>query len=124
MSKSLLTPHGFSSEIFEGGEIVMMNLYTCCHCQYTWEAETGSLGGKLAGGFCGRCVGYICKNPDCLKACIPWEQRLENEEAGKHRLAPRRLLLPTPDMNNVKPRKVIDTSKVPDMHLIAKCLPK
>lgn len=100
MSKSILTPHGHSVETGPHGEIVTNNLYTCCHCQKVWEASTGSLGGKMAGGFCGKCVGYICRNPDCL-TCLPWEARLENIEAGRHYLTERRTLVSVPDMEMI-----------------------
>lgn len=95
--RSLLKPHGTSTETFEDGLIVVKNLYTCCHCQFTWEAETGSLGGALAGGFCGKCCGYICRNPACVE-CVPWEQRLENIEAGRPLFAPRKIMVPVPDL--------------------------
>lgn len=96
--RSILKARGFSRQEFEDGKIILMSLYSCCHCQFTWEAETGSLGGKLAGGFCGKCVGYICKKPECLE-CIPYEQRLENIEAGKLILTPRRVMVPVPDLH-------------------------
>jgi hypothetical protein len=98
MAKSLLAPHGYSRLETEDGAVVMMNLYTCCHCQATWEAEVGSLGGKLAGGYCGKCDGFFCKNPDCRRLCVPWEQRLENIEAGRPLLAERKIIIPAPDM--------------------------
>ena len=104
MSHSVLRPHGYSVERTPDGKFIIKNIYTCCHCQYTWEAETGSLGGKMAGGFCGRCVGYICKNPDC-EQCVPWEQRLENLEAGRHYLAPRVARVSVPDLDMVLANK-------------------
>jgi len=98
---SILKPHGTSVETGPYGEITVMNLYTCCHCQFTWEAPTGSIGGKLAGGFCGKCVGYICKNPNCLKECVPWERRLENWEAGRDYLTPRPTYVSVPDLEMI-----------------------
>lgn len=103
--RSLLKPHGFSREEWEHGAVILKNLYTCCHCQFTWEAEVQSLGGELAGGFCGKCFGYICKNPECA-TCIPWEQRLENVEAGRDRLAPRLTTVSIPDLSLILGRKL------------------
>ena len=102
---SLHKPHGHSVEFGPSGELIFNNLYTCCHCQYTWEAPTGSLGGKKAGGFCGKCVGYICRNPDCLKECIPVEQRLENVEAGKHFLTVKPTMVSVPDLDLILANK-------------------
>lgn len=104
MSKSILKPHGFSQETYEDGAVILKNLYTCCHCQRTWEAPTGSLGGKMAGGFCGKCVGYICRNPDCLE-CIPVEQRLENIEAGRPLLTGRSTMVNVPDLGMIFGKK-------------------
>lgn len=93
--KSLIKPAGYSVESMPDGSVVMKHLFTCCHCQFTWEAEVESMGGKLAGGFCGKCVGYICKNPACLE-CVHYERRLENIEAGRPLLtpAPARVIVP------------------------------
>jgi len=95
----LQAAHGYSREERDDGRVSWKNLYTCCHCQYTWEAETGSLGGELSGGFCGKCFGYICRNPDCLRACLPWEARLENVERGLVRLQPRPIKVSVPDLH-------------------------
>jgi hypothetical protein len=97
---SLLTPHGYSIECWPDGQVIELNLYTCCHCQRVWEAPTRSLGGEMAGGFCGRCCGYICRDPRCGE-CVPWEQRLENVEAGRLFLAPRLTAVSVPDLDCV-----------------------
>lgn len=84
----LTKPSGYSVETGPYGEMVVRSLFSCCHCGFTWEAPSDSVGGQQAGGFCGKCVGFLCRNPDCLKECVPFERRLENEEAGKPRLTP------------------------------------
>lgn len=63
----------------EVGQVERQKLRTCCHCQFTWVETKGS--GALR-GFCQRCMGFVC-GPVCAGACVHWEQRLENLEAGR-----------------------------------------
>lgn len=79
------------------GEQVHADCLTCVHCQFTWEVVVGS--GRLR-GWCTRCDGPVCGAPACMSACVNWERRLENEEAG------RPVLTPVPEMVSV-PRKLI-----------------
>lgn len=51
----------------------------CVHCQAHWRVMRGS-GRKR--GYCGRCSGPTC-SPECTNKCVPFEQRLENIEAGR-----------------------------------------
>lgn len=84
----LTAPAGITIETLPDGRMIEHYLYACCHCNATWECTTREIGGKLAGGYCGRCCGFLCKNKHCLKHCVPFEQRLENEEAGLPRDLP------------------------------------
>ena len=96
MSRDVSRPKGSTVEYDADGTVVQeMYLYWCCHCQRNWEAPLLSFGGKLAGGFCGKCVGFYCRNPACAE-CIPWEQRLENVEAGRPLLTPRPVCVAVP----------------------------
>lgn len=74
------------------GEEVRCDTLSCCHCMYTWEYVEGS--GRLR-GFCRKCFdpsrqgsGITCGGIYCWE-CVPFEQRLENIEAGRHFLAPK-----------------------------------
>jgi len=50
----------------------------CVHCQHTWIPIRGS--GKER-GFCMRCHGPTCGTKECDR-CVPFELKLELEEAG------------------------------------------
>lgn len=62
----------------------------CVHCGSHFPRQPGS--GKVR-GWCVRCHGPIC-GPGCA-ACVPYEQQIENIEAGLPATTPGRLLLPT-----------------------------
>lgn len=67
------------------GELVDADLLQCVHCLFSWEVVAGS---GIERGFCHRCMGYTC-SPRCAGLCVPYEVRLENEEAGRPRETPR-----------------------------------
>jgi hypothetical protein len=73
---------GFTRTTGPFGEIVECDILVCCHCRFTWEVIVGS---GIQRGFCAKCCGYTCGKPEC-NVCVPFEQRLENEEAGRDRL--------------------------------------
>lgn len=62
---------GWYGELEEGATL------SCVHCQATWIIQKGS--GKLR-GFCQNCMGFIC-GANCME-CVPFEQKIENAEAG------------------------------------------
>ena len=97
ISNPLTAPAGITIESGPYGETIERYLYACCHCGATWECTTRELGGKLAGGYCGKCVGFFCKNPNCEK-CIPFEQQLENVEAGLPRDTQRKTSILIPEL--------------------------
>ena len=65
---------------------------SCCHCQALWvyRPRTGS---GIRRGFCPLCMAMTCGRPEC-DPCVPVEARLENIEAGRPELTPRRLIVP------------------------------
>lgn len=66
------------------GELRRGDTLRCVHCQHTWMVEPGS---GRSRGYCTNCMGYVCGAPEC-EACINWERRLENLEAGRPELTP------------------------------------
>ena len=91
------------------GDLVECDTLRCCHCAAQWEVVVGS--GRQR-GFCSRCYdpnkpgsGYVCGHPLCMAACVPFEQQLENEEAGRPRL-------------HVPPVKVLVPAELPRPKLI------
>lgn len=93
---SWLDPAGFSVDTGPYGEITVQYIFQCCHCQKCWYADQKSLGGKESGGYCGKCVGFICRDEFCLTNCRPAEHRIENLEAGRpeQELPPQKILVP------------------------------
>lgn len=88
------------------GELIDADVLQCVHCRHTWEIVAGS---GVARGFCSRCCGYTCGSRACME-CVPYEQRLENEEAGLPRLTPRReqaAVLALPGVIEAKPLNLI-----------------
>jgi hypothetical protein len=65
----------------DGGPTITQETVTCKHCSYTWVFKPGS--GRRR-GFCMRCNGITCGRPECnAHGCVPFEQQLENIEAGR-----------------------------------------
>jgi hypothetical protein len=64
---------------FDSDRVVICDTVQCCHCGRQWVYQKGS-GRKR--GFCLRCKGITCGNANC-DACVPFEQQLENSEAGR-----------------------------------------
>lgn len=46
----------------------------CVHCQATWVYQPGS---KRRYGFCLKCHGVICGNPECQQCKGPFEKQVE-----------------------------------------------
>lgn len=63
----------------EEGKVTHQPTLMCCHCGNTWIAKKGS--GKKR-GLCLCCHGFTCGDPGCDN-CVPFEQQLENVEAGR-----------------------------------------
>ena len=83
--KAVRKPAGWTKTTGPYGEIINADMLQCVHCRFSWEVVVGS---GIERGFCSRCVGYTCGKPACM-VCIPFEQRLENMEAGLDPLTPR-----------------------------------
>ena len=82
--RAVRSPHGYTKTTGPHGEVIDCDVLQCCHCRFSWEVVAGS--GRLR-GFCRRCLGYTCGRPECM-ACVPFERRLENLEAGRDILMP------------------------------------
>lgn len=61
-----------------GGEM-HQDTKMCAHCQANWIVKPGS--GKLR-GVCMACGGDLCGKPECMDACVPWEEQMDNIERG------------------------------------------
>ena len=60
----------------------------CCHCGGHFPYVPGS--GRTM-GWCMNCSGYVC-GPAC-SACVPFEQQLENLEAGRPAKTPKKIIV-------------------------------
>lgn len=89
---STLKPDGFVETTGLYGELTRGETVCCVHCRHHWIVEPGS--GKRR-GWCMPCGGYTCGRVEC-DACVPYEQRLENIEAGLPELTPRAALVASP----------------------------
>lgn len=67
-----------SARIITPDSSTEIDMLQCVHCGGHFELRPGS--GKVR-GFCMRCNGPVC-GPQCAE-CVPFEQFLENREAGK-----------------------------------------
>lgn len=72
-----------------GREVVLATSLQCIHCGSHWFPCPGS--GRVR-GFCFSCMGPVCGRK-CAVCVGPWEARMENIEAGRPELQPRRILL-------------------------------
>jgi hypothetical protein len=64
----------------EGGPCQEYPLRRCIHCGRIWVHRPGS--GRLR-GFCTRCFGDVCGEPDCVaRGCLHWEAQLAQLERG------------------------------------------
>lgn len=90
--RSMPHPHGYFEYTGPYGEIQQGDTISCCHCRRHIEYRAG-IENQL--GFCSLCYngktgsGKTCGHTDCA-AHVPFEQRLENWEAGLPALTPRR----------------------------------
>ena len=82
---------GHFTEVGWAGELVNGQTVSCVHCQHTWIVRKGS--GRLR-GFCQNCMGYVC-GPACA-ACVHFERRVENIEAGLPADTPGPILVSVP----------------------------
>lgn len=78
-------PHGYFEYTGPYGEIQNGDTLSCCHCRAHWEVRLGS--GRVR-GYCAKCNAYTCGRAACDE-CIPYEQRLDNCDAGLPELTPR-----------------------------------
>lgn len=62
----------------ETGKTVTHPTIQCVHCAKHWQPAPGS--GRLR-GFCTKCNGFVCGNPNC-DHCMPWQQKQDNLEGG------------------------------------------
>lgn len=60
----------------------------CVHCNAHVHVAPGRTKGM---GYCRNCMGWVCSG--ACQACVPWEARLENLEAGRPELTPPKLLV-------------------------------
>ncbi|MBX9623790.1 MAG: hypothetical protein K2X82_08240 [Gemmataceae bacterium] len=87
MSK-LSRPSGFWEFVPLDGKPKGGETRRCVHCSYTWVYRPGS---GILRGYCSRCDGFTCGSAAC-DACVPYEARLENLEAGRPELAAPKIL--------------------------------
>lgn len=76
---STLRPAGTIIVMEADGPLTQIDTLQCCHCGGHWHVNPGS--GKRR-GYCTRCAAVTCGR-ECCDACVPFEQRLENSEAGR-----------------------------------------
>ena len=53
----------------------------CPHCGGHFISTPGS-GAKR--GWCHKCMAVVCGKTECLRVCIPFEKKLEQQEGKKH----------------------------------------
>jgi hypothetical protein len=82
---ALRRPHGHFERTGPYGEIEQGDTISCVHCRRHYESRVG-LDRQL--GWCGRCMGPTCGRTEC-QVCVPYEQRLDNCDAGLPELTQR-----------------------------------
>lgn len=73
----------------------------CVHCGSHHMVRVGS---KVRRGFCTRCNGFVCGQFSCMVACIPFEAKIEYEEAinANNEKQIRKILSRYPKLNTVR----------------------
>lgn len=97
--KAVRKPAGHTITTGPFGEVVHADTLQCCHCSGHFEVIVGS--GKER-GWCSRCSGYVCGEPLCMAACVPFEKKLENIEAGLPILTPTPNQVVVPNTEQIK----------------------
>ncbi len=90
---TMTRPHGYAALQEEFGPPKEADTHMCPHCGLPWWVQSGS---KKPHTFCGKCRAWTCSKPRCLGHCYPYEQQMDDVEAGKHdgRLLEEGCLLP------------------------------
>lgn len=87
--------HGYFEATGPYGESQRGETVSCCHCRKHVEYRA-DVPAKL--GWCGKCAAPTCGGPLCAAACIPYEQRLTNVEAGLAALTPAPAAVTVPNL--------------------------
>ena len=108
--RAVRNAHGYTKTTGPFGEIVNADTLQCCHCGGHVEIVVGS---GIERGTCWRCrdsnkpgSGFVCGRPPCMAACIPFEKKLENIEAGLPDMTPLAPKILVPPMSFIENEKL------------------